>query len=328
MPTHRLPVIDISTLSRSRPLRNHGTARELCKAFEEVGFAYIVGHGLSKHLIESAFDQSRLFHESPLQQKRTLSINSAHRGYMGFATSTVITSTINNNTHPNLSESFMLMHELEMDDPDLIEGNPLAGPNQWPCWLPDFKPVIQKYAQEMEKICAALLLAFETGLDLPRGFFTPLFANPVTFLRMLRYPPQLENTDRNQYGSAPHTDYGCMTLLAQDSLGGLEVRHPQAGWIAIPPIKGSLLLNAGDLMPIWTNGRIKSTPHRVTNNSGSDRYSMPFFYDPNMKAIIEPVYKTGEDRGIGILYGDYLMSRLTRNYSHNLKTINSYPETG
>jgi isopenicillin N synthase-like dioxygenase len=316
-----IPVIDIAPLADPASAAAVRAAHELCRAYETVGFAYVVGHGVPDSLIEDTFAQSRAFHASSPARKQSLAINRAHRGYMGYATSTVVTSTVNRNTHPNLSESLMIMHELADGDPDLLAGRPLAGPNQWPDWLPDFEPTVRRYIDAVEPVCRHILRAFELGLDLPAGYLAPLFAKPVTFLRMLHYPPHPVDAHENQFGSAPHTDYGCMTLLAQDRSGGLQVRDPDGGWIDAPPLDGSFVLNAGDLMPLWTNGRIKSTPHRVVNRSGGDRYSLPFFFDPGMDAPTAPLPGfTGNDKASSpVSYGDYLMARLNKNYGHDLQ---------
>ena len=101
------------------------------------------------------------------------------------------------------------------------------------------------------------------------------FEKPTTFLRLLHYPTQPEEI--GLFGSAPHTDYGYITLLAQDQVGGLEVRNKADEWIAAPPIADTFVMNVGDILARWTNDRFVSTPHRVINRSGRERYSQPFF---------------------------------------------------
>jgi len=318
--TARLPVIDIAPLAGPDEGAALATARALCAAYEEIGFAYVSGHGIADDLLQAAFAQSRAFHASPLERKQRLAINAAHRGYMGLASSTVVTSTVNRNTHPNLSESLMLMHALADDDPRVLNGEPLAGPNQWPDWLPAFRPAIEAYIDAADAVCRRLLRGFELGLGLPPGYFAPMFAEPVTFLRLLHYPPHPADAPDNQFGSAPHTDYGCMTLLAQDDSGGLQVRHRDGHWIDAPPLPGAFVLNVGDIMAVWSNDRFVSTPHRVVNRSGGDRYSIPFFFDPGMDTRVSCLPGChGPDnppRHAPVRYGDYLMARLDRNYDY------------
>src|SRR5215813_4349928 len=122
-----LPVVDISASNATLALGS---------ALEEIGFAYIAGHGVAQDVVDGAFAASRAFHASPDALKRSLAINEWHRGFMAMATSTVVTSSVARVTRPNLSESLMIMHEPAVDD----IGRPLQGPNQWPHWLPEFRP--------------------------------------------------------------------------------------------------------------------------------------------------------------------------------------------
>lgn len=315
-----IPVVDIGGLADLGSAEARAAATRLCQAYETVGFAYIADHGVPQALIDAAFAASAEFHAAPLALKQSIAINRFHRGYMAMASSTIVTSTVDRVTQPNLSESLMLMHALAPDDPDLVAGKPLQGPNQWPDWLPSFRPTIEAYIAALEAVARRLLGAFTLGLELPVGYFDPLFAKPVTFLRLLHYPPHPPSAADNQFGAAPHTDYGCMTLLAQHGVEGLAVRDRAGSWIEAPPIPGSFLLNLGDIMPRWSNDRFVSTPHRVVNRSGRERFSIAFFFDPAMDAAIEclptchgpdapPRYKP-------VRYGDYLMERLDKNYAY------------
>jgi isopenicillin N synthase-like dioxygenase len=313
-----IPLVDIEPLRRPADPAAARAAGQLCRAYEEVSFAYIVGHGVPQAAIDRAFAASAEFHASPIEKKRSIAINEFHRGYMALATSTVVTSTVAQNRKPNLSESLMLMHEVAPDDPD--RGQPLQGPNQWPDWLPEFRPAVEAYIAELDSVARHLLGAFTLGLGLPPDYLEPLFAKPTTFLRLLHYPPHPPDAPDGQFGSAPHTDYGCMTILAQDKSGGLQVRSRQGSWIDAVPIDGSFVLNLGDLMPRWSNDRFVSTPHRVVNRSGGDRYSLPYFFDPAMSATIACLPGCSgpgnPPRYPPMRYGDYLMERLDKNYDY------------
>lgn len=307
----RLPIVDASTL------RGVGAA-ELCRTFEEIGFAYLVGHGVPPALRAAAFAESRRFHALPLDAKMALKSNAAHRGYMPMATSTIVTSSVAKVTRPNLSESLMVMHELPPDDPGLLAGKPLQGPNQWPD-LPGFRETILSYNDALEGVARRLAQAVARGLGLPDDHFAPAFARPTTWLRLLHYPPQPPDDDAAQFGSAPHTDYGFLTILAQDDAGGLEVRGLDDTWIPAPPIEDAFVINVGDILMRWTDGRFASTPHRVRNTSGRDRYSIPFFYDPGMETVVErlPGINDGATpRWPPVCFGDYVMERLDRNYAY------------
>jgi isopenicillin N synthase-like dioxygenase len=258
--------------------------------------------------------QSARFHAQPLAQKQRLAINAFHRGYIGASS-----YRLNEDLKPNLSESLVMMHELAPDDPELVAAKPLQGPNQWPD-LPEFRDTMLAYAAAMEELGRRLLVLFAKALDLPDDYFARSFDKPTTFLRLLHYPPQPEASSENQFGSAPHTDYGAITMLAQDDTGGLHVRHRSGDWIAATPIPGTFVVNVGDVMARWTNDRYVSTEHRVLNTGGGHRYSVPFFFDPNMDVTIDCLATCKSANAASkyppVRYGDYLLSRLDAHYAY------------
>ena len=303
-----LPIIDITA---------PGATTTLGRALEEIGFAYIAGHGVSQPVIDAAFAASRAFHASEPALKQSLAINEWHRGFMAMATSTVVTSSVATVTRPNLSESLMIMHEPAAGE----VGRPLQGPNQWPAWLPEFRSAIEAYRNEVERVCRKIIRLIAIALNLEETALDRFFAKPTTFLRLLRYPPHPAEAGDDQFGSAPHTDYGIITLLAQDRSGGLQVRRRDAGWIDAEPLPGLFVLNVADMLARWTNDRFVSTPHRVINNrTGGDRFSLPFFFDSDMDAEIACLptcIRAGKPAKYEpVRYGDYLMHRLNRNYDY------------
>lgn len=314
-----IPVIDLAALGPgSGPQAGRRViAEQFDRACSEVGFAYIVNHGVPDGVTAAAFEASQRFHAQALQAKQKLAMNTFHRGYMGYATSTIVTSSVEKAVRPNQSESFMMMHELDNDDPEVLDGKPLAGPNQWPADLPGFRTAVRTYNNSLETLARRLLGIVELALDTPD--LHRHFEKPTTFLRMLHYPPQPDAIDR-QYGSAPHTDYGFITLLAQDDNGGLQVQNDAGEWIDAPPLANSLVVNIGDMTARWSNNRWRSTRHRVINRSNQDRYSIPFFFDPHMDTVVECLPAcVSADRPAGyepVCYGEYLMHRLDANYDY------------
>ena len=133
------------------------------------------------------------------------------------------------------------------------------------------------------------LMALSLGLD--ESCFDNTFGNPGMTLRMVRYPPHPADADEQTFGAGAHTDWGAVTILAQDMLGGLEVKMPDGSWAPPTPIAGSFVVNLGDMIPRWTNGRYRSNPHRVRNlhGNGEPRFSLPFFYSPDYEARVEPL---------------------------------------
>ena len=314
-----IPLIDLEGKLDTGIATAGPAAASLYRALSTIGFAYIAGHGVAPSTITAAFAASREFHASSPARKQSIAINDFHRGYMGLATSTIVTSTVAQVTRPNMSESLMLMHELPADDPALLAGEPLQGPNQWPDWLPGFRPRIEQFLREVDPVARHVVRLIAISLGLPAHALDHHFERPTTFLRALHYPPQAPGPD-DQFGSAPHTDYGIVTLLAQDDSGGLQVRPRGGDWIAAPPVADTFVLNVGDMLARWTNKRFVSTPHRVINRSGGDRYSLPYFLDPGMDTIIEclPTCTDAAHPPLHppVRYGDYLLERLNKNYDY------------
>ncbi len=312
----RPPIVDVSGLMSDDPTAQRRTAREMRVVCEDLGFLYISGHGVPDALVADAFAASKEFHALPLEAKLRLKMNAAHRGYMPIATSTIVTSSVAIVKRPNMSESLMVMHDVAPDDPRLLAGEPLQGLNQWPAELPGFRARVLAYDAALEKLARRLTRGVALAFDLPGDWFDPYFQQPTTWLRLLHYPPQPPDAPDDQFGSAPHTDYGFLTILAQDENGGLEVRARDGGWIPAPPTPGAFVVNVADILMRWTNGILASTPHRVRNLSGRDRYSLPYFFDPAMSSLIAPLPGLAEPRWEPVRFGDYLMERLDKNYAY------------
>lgn len=319
MPTAKLdqlPILDFTDADEG------ALARQLDSAFSQIGFCYFRGIGVDQAVVDGVFEASRRFHAQPRAAKEAIAMNRFHRGYMAPKTSLIETSSVARVTRPNDSESFMLMHEVAPDDPR--HGRPLDGPNLWP-ELAGFREPVEAYERAMHAFCLRLLPAMALALGLPRESFDAHFRQPTTFLRLLHYPPQAPDAPDDAFGSAPHTDYGFITILAQDRQGGLEVRRRDGTWLAAPPIAGTWVVNVADMLSRWTNGRWQSTPHRVKNLSGGDRYSCPYFFDMSMDSIVE-VLPTCRDaaappRFPPVRYGDYLIERLDRNYEYRKQSV-------
>ncbi|HSI01327.1 MAG TPA: 2OG-Fe(II) oxygenase family protein [Reyranella sp.] len=307
MSAETLPIIEFAGTG------DEALARQLDEAFRDVGFCYFRGVGVDQALVDGVFDAARRFHAQPRAAKDAIAMNRFHRGYMAPKTSIIQTSSVARVTKPNDSESFMLMHEVPEGDPR--HGRPLDGPNLWPD-LPDFREPVEAYEQAMRAFCLRLLGPLAIALDLPRDWFAPHFEQPTTFLRLLHYPPHARDAADDAFGSAPHTDYGFITILCQDRQGGLEVRRRDGSWLAAPPIDGTWVVNVADMLSRWTNDRWQSTPHRVKNLSGGDRYSCPYFFDMSMDSIVEVLPTCQPARHPPVRYGDYLLERLDKNYAY------------
>ena len=158
------------------------------------------------------------------------------------------------------------------------------------------------------------------ALEVEPGEVLPAFVPPTTWLRLLYYPPT-DPAETDLFGSAPHRDFGCLTILAQDDVGGLQVQTPDGDWIDAPRRPGAFVVNVGDMLHRWSNGRLRSTPHRVINASGRARYSCPFFYDPHVSTVIAPLPATvTDDRPAQfgpVHFGEFLRSELVASYDQH-----------
>lgn len=270
-----IPILDLAPLHRGD---RAALARELRHAVEEVGFYFIVNHGVPQTLIDAAFDAARRFHALPLDEKLTLRMNKDNVGYVPVKTSVTKHSPLNANNRPNVVEAYFVKRELPPDHPDRTSGRPFRGPNQWPDNLPGFKETAIAYSAAMEQLAVSLLPLYAMALDLPPDHFAPAFREPSFTLRMSHYPPH-DAPEDNEFGLAPHTDTSFMTLLAPNDVPGLSIRLPNGRWVEPPALPGAFLVNGGDLLRRWTNDQFLATPHRVLNHSGTERYAIPFFVD-------------------------------------------------
>ena len=316
----QIPVIDIKNLYSEIPSETESIATDFINAYSTLGFSYITNHGIDNEIISDVFDASREFHALPLNEKNKITLNELHRGYIAIDTSTDVNSDLAEVKKPNQSASFMMMREAGPDDPDVKNGSYLTGPNVWPNEPPRFKKRVIRYADIMTKLCDRLSLVILKTLGIPESQYQNLFQRPTIWLRLLHYPPQTLS-DESLYGSAPHRDFGALTVLAQDQVGGLQVQTPRGGWLDVPELPNSFVVNVGNMLHRLTNGLLISTPHRVINKSGKERYSCPFFYDPNINAVIKP---QGNNFSLSnpakykpIIYGDYLKHELTSTYTQH-----------
>lgn len=277
-----IPVIDISPLYGDNLAGARAVAADIRRASVEAGFFYIRGHHMPPDLMRATLMASKFFFSRPDAEKRAIQVNGAHRGYVPFAQ-----TTLGRQYKADLKESFNFAFPFAADDPDVVAGKPLIGVNQWPQGEEVWRSVLEDYYRTLFEVGQRVLEGFALALDAPRTYFRDLYKRPLVRTRLLHYPPQPEGSGEDQFGAAPHTDWGCMTLLWQDQVGGLQVRNRAGQWIDAPYIEGTFVVNIGDMLERWSNDLFVSTPHRVVNASGRERYSIPMFYDPDFDTAVE-----------------------------------------
>lgn len=281
-----IPVLDLAPLRAGAPGSLERLAADIRHVFENVGFYFVVNHGIPQSLIDATFAEAKRFHAQPLERKLEIRLNEFNIGYLPMRGGITRHSALNANNKPNVNEAFFLARELAPDHPDVVAGKPYKCLNKWPRDLPGFREACLAYASALEKLARSLVPAYALALDLPADGLDAAFADPMFKLRMTHYPPQPPDAD-NEFGLAPHTDTSFMTLLAPNKVAGLSIRSPRGRWIDAPPIEGAFLVNGGDMLRRWTNDRFLATPHRVVNRTGAERYALPFFFDCSAEHVMD-----------------------------------------
>ncbi len=299
-------------------------AAQLDAALCSTGFVLLANHGVRSDTKADLLVAMRQFFAQSSEQKNRLSIaNSyAHRGYVGIAAESLDEQTT---LAGDLKETLDTGPDHLPDHPDVVAGTPLHGPNQMPD-LPGFREAFDAYRTQVIEAAERTQRAMALALGCPPD---ALLSLGETFynLRMIHYPAQDRITPEvGQLGCGAHTDYGSLTLLTDDGVGGLQVMKRNGEWIDIVVPEDLLVMNLGDLMAIWTNERWVSNPHRVINPPAQDRYSVPLFVTPPYHATIQCLPSCV---GAGAKYepmqaGPYLVSRFDATHSYRNQLLASY----
>lgn len=304
-----IPIIDIGGLGHGSAA-TEAVGAQMLQAAETVGFFYVRNHGVAPALLDEVFAISRQFFTAAAEAKQSVTVNPWHRGIIGAGEAKMYVGS-----RPDLKESFIwgLDTATGQPGPDAF-GTP---PNQWPEFLPSMRPALTRYFAEVNGVGWRLLRAFAVSLGIAPDRFVQTIARPTSRGSIIYYLPQPPDLGEDQFGVAPHTDWGCLTLLAQDQTGGLEVRGRDGEWVSAVPIAGTYVVNVGDLLARWTNDRFRSTPHRVVNRSGRERLSCAVFVDPDRDTVISPVTPPGvaphyED----VTCGAYVQSRFDAAFAY------------
>ncbi len=305
-----IPVIDIAPLrDGSDPKR---VARALHAGSQGLGFIYITGHGISEDSIAAIRAVGYRFFRASAAEKETVKVSAQHRGWIRQGG-----AKMQDDAKADLKESFIWGYQ----DADGAAPNdhPLRGRNLWPAFLPELERRAMTYFHQAHEIAHHMMRGFALGLDLPEDFFLRSADRPLSRTAFAYYPAQSEEMGPEQFGVGPHTDFGVLTVLCQDSVGGLQVETAKGEWVHAPPIEGTLVVNVADLLARWTDGAYKSTPHRVVNSSGRERLSLVMAFDPNPETMIDAREIYGADYAAKedpITCGDYLNWRFDKAFAY------------
>jgi isopenicillin N synthase-like dioxygenase len=281
----RIPVIDVSA-ARAGDGDRLRVARGLGEALENVGFATVIGHGIDEELLASTYAAVRRFFALPIAEKmRACPPEQAKsRGYLPVGIESVA-ATLDAEAPPDLCEALVFAN---LTRPPSAS----AKPNMWPDQPSPLHDLVLRYNRELDALGKRLVQLSALALDLGEHDLDGYFADPSATLRFVNYPDQPSPPLPGQLRYGAHHDYGGLTMLRQDEApGGLEVCDLAGTWHAVPPSPGGFVINVGDLMSRWTNGRWRSTLHRVVNpgrelTGSTQRLSMVTFFSPNEESEI------------------------------------------
>lgn len=311
----QIPVIDFAPFLTGNAAMRQAVAQQIYQACHEIGFIYLKNPGISPTLIEQLFNNSKQFFSQPTEVKQTLAWPNefSNRGYVG-----IERERLDPNKPGDLKEAFNVGKEVTSE---LLQPQAALVQNQWPSELEGFRPCVLTFWQACVTAADQILQAFALALDTPADFFAVSHSQQNHTLRLLCYPPLQQLPKLGQVRAGEHSDYGSVTLLFQDEVGGLEVQTRDGEWISAPAIPGTVVVNTGDLMQRWTNHVFCSTKHRVAVPTDErvkrSRYSVAFFCHPDNEAEIACIESCKGEQGPlypPISAGDHLLSKLQATY--------------
>jgi isopenicillin N synthase-like dioxygenase len=279
-----LALIDVSPLLNELDPTNPAAvavASQIDTACRTLGFFRVIGHGIDHELFRKLHVASREFFALPDVEKADYAMSNAGPAWRGwFPVRDEVTSG-----QPDRKEGLYVGISHTADDPRVLNQTPLHGANLFPPG--ELGPTVDDWLAALRPVADAVMRGIALGLGLDHDWFERhLTDDPTVLFRIFHYPSLPDNDTADEFGVGEHTDYGLITLLAQDDRGGLEVRTPDGRWLAVPAEPTTFVCNLGDMLDRLTEGRYRSTPHRVRNTSGESRLSFPYFFDPSWDARV------------------------------------------
>jgi isopenicillin N synthase-like dioxygenase len=279
-----VPIIDFAPFLGGDPVDRRDVAMKITDACSTIGFFYLTGHGVPEDLRSAIFRRSQEFFRRPQSEKEEVAVDPQHnRGWIYSG------DRENLDANSRVFEQYRIQGDFLPDDPRLSTGDPFFQPNRWPSRADGFEADCMAWYRTMSQLAGELLHAFAIGLDLPEDRFDRYFANSVSQISLMYYPPLPTGAPNEIKNLSAHVDEGPLVILAQGEIGGLELKTIDGRWIAAPPVPGAFTVNIGNMMMWWSNGRYRSTLHRVRNTAQVERFSIPFFWNADNDCIVEPL---------------------------------------
>jgi len=312
-----IPVIDISPLvgPQNNPKSLRKTAKEIENACKNIGFFYVKNHQIPQNHLDAVILVMQEFFNLPEEKKMKIHIGNSDvfRGY------TPLGKELTNAKY-DWHECVDFGLDLEPNHPEVIAGNQLLGPNQWPENQPNFRKALESHWDLMILLGRRITEGLAMSLGFDKKKFARFMNKSHSFMRISNYPPYGKDQEENVGdGIGAHIDYGFLTILLQDNIGGLEVKNADNEWVSAPMLPGTFLINIGHMIQRWTNDYYKATVHRVIPPEHEARCSLPFFFEPNFDTVVVPLdefcSKNNPPRYEPFHFGDYLENTFTTSYS-------------
>ena len=322
-----LPSIDVAALEAGGEAQQRAIAA-LTRACEQAGFFHAVNHGVDPTLLRRLEQASREFFALPSARKLEIAMARGGRAWRGyFPVGAELTSG-----RPDIKEGLYFGAELGPDDPRVRAGLPMHGANLFPAEVPALRAAVLEYLEVMTALGHRLMAGIARSLGLEADYFRARYtAAPLILFRIFAYPPMAAVDEAaGSWSVGEHTDYGLLTILAQDDHGGLQVKTGER-WLEVAPIPGAFVCNIGDMLDRVSGGRYRSTPHRVryvgSGVGAEPRLSFPFFFDPGFDAEVRSIdgrvlvdvaadqagrWDGANVHALGGSYGDYLLAKVGR----------------
>lgn len=292
-----VPRVDAKALLAGDP----GVVDVVRTCASDVGFLTLYNTPVSEAYVRDVIAAYRTFFKLPVGEKARIDMarTDASRGWGGAQSEQV---------DPQANPDYKQVFDCGFEAPET--GLRIYAPNLWPDQPKRFRQTIEGYYAVACEFSLALLGAIAGAIGEDKGYFADKFDRPMALLRGNYYPQRPEWAGEKDFGIATHTDYGCLTLLATDGTPGLEVRKRGGGWVAVNTQPGEFAVNFGEMLEMWTAGRVVATPHRVKGSS-AERNSVALFFNPNHDTNVAPI---GSDQVIRA--ADHLQNRFDQTYVH------------
>ena len=300
-----IPKIDYNIISNEMASSFNYELKKFNYAVSQYGFLLLKNTPIDLKVKNNILKTYKAFFELPFEQKNmvNMALTSSNRGW-----GAPQGEQVNPEFNPDYKEIFDSGSHVKVISK--FKDLTYYSKNLWPTQLPNFEKNVNDYYDLCTQIGINILSFIESSLGFSEKFFIDKFKNPMSLLRCNYYPPRKSSLSNKDYGIAPHTDYGCLTILLTDNNPGLEIKNPSNEWELIYPAEDEIIVNFGDMLEFWSNKKIKATSHRVYGNY-NERFSIPFFFNPQYDTIISKKDK--------IIAGEYLSKKFNSTYLHKKK---------